>query len=212
LCENPVLQGLFHKREWFGAGSGAGSGSAPLTNGSWSGSWRPKNMRFLRIRISNTGSKEYNLSTSIYYASQRWFFAVPHMIVQCSVHSLPFQEENKLHSRESPHQWAVFPSWSTISPQSGTKNLATDWNKWWRGFRPGLLFLITEGQRLWKGQLGKNNRVNLLHLKSASRDFYKKDKNNKCVLIGEQKLKKCLFVVCRECDEESAGGGRPFAW
>ncbi len=34
---------------------GSGAGSAPLTNGSGSGSRRPKNMRILLIRIPNTG-------------------------------------------------------------------------------------------------------------------------------------------------------------
>jgi hypothetical protein len=52
--------------------------------------------------------------------------------------------------------------------------------------------LITEGERLWKGQLGKNNRVNLLHLKSASRDFNKKDKNNKVCSQWRTKVKKKL--------------------
>jgi hypothetical protein len=36
-----------------------GSGSIPLTSGSGSGSWRPKNM-WIRIRIRNTGLKECN--------------------------------------------------------------------------------------------------------------------------------------------------------
>jgi hypothetical protein len=49
LRKNPVLQALFHKRE------GSGAGSVTLTNGS--GSWRPRNMRILRIRIPNTGYK-----------------------------------------------------------------------------------------------------------------------------------------------------------
>ncbi len=41
--------------EGSGSGSRAGSGSIPLT--SWSGSWRPKNtwIRWIRIRIRNTG-------------------------------------------------------------------------------------------------------------------------------------------------------------
>ncbi len=39
-------------------GSGAGSGSIPLTSGSGSGSGRPKNMwiRWIRLRIRNTGN------------------------------------------------------------------------------------------------------------------------------------------------------------
>jgi hypothetical protein len=56
LCENVILQALFQsaqhiyeKRE----GSGAGSGSVRLSNGSVSGSIRPKNMR-IRSRIPNT--------------------------------------------------------------------------------------------------------------------------------------------------------------
>ncbi len=50
---NPIIQALFQsaqqlyeKRER--------SGSVPLTNGSASGSWRPKNMRILLIRIPST--------------------------------------------------------------------------------------------------------------------------------------------------------------
>jgi hypothetical protein len=42
-------QHLYDKRK--------GSGSVPLTNGSGSGSGRPRNMRILRIWISNTASK-----------------------------------------------------------------------------------------------------------------------------------------------------------
>ncbi len=43
--------------EGSGSGSRAGPGSIPLTSGSGSGSWRPKNMwiRWIRIRIRNTG-------------------------------------------------------------------------------------------------------------------------------------------------------------
>jgi hypothetical protein len=51
------LQALFHKRE------GSGTGSVPVTDGSGSGSWRTKNMQFLRIRIPNTGCFIYILAT-----------------------------------------------------------------------------------------------------------------------------------------------------
>jgi hypothetical protein len=46
-------------REGFGSGAGSGSRSIPLTNGSRSGSRRPKNMWIrirIRIRIRNTGT------------------------------------------------------------------------------------------------------------------------------------------------------------
>jgi hypothetical protein len=41
-----------------GSGSGYGSGFVPLTNGSGSGSVRPKNIRIRRIRIHHTDKKE----------------------------------------------------------------------------------------------------------------------------------------------------------
>ena len=47
---------LMIEGSWSGSRAGSGSGSIPLASGS--GSWRPKNMwiRWIRIRIRNTGS------------------------------------------------------------------------------------------------------------------------------------------------------------
>ncbi len=56
LCKNPVLQELFQKRE--------GSGSAPMTNRSGSGSWRPKNMR-----IPNNAYDQMFLGYTFLYCS-----------------------------------------------------------------------------------------------------------------------------------------------
>ncbi len=64
FCKIFILQALFQsaqhtneKREGSKAGFGAGSGSVHLTNGSVS--WRPKNMRILRIRIPNTDGNNF---------------------------------------------------------------------------------------------------------------------------------------------------------
>jgi hypothetical protein len=43
-----------------------GSGSIPLTNGSRSGSRRPKNIRIRRIRIRNTGKPQYPVFSLVF--------------------------------------------------------------------------------------------------------------------------------------------------
>ncbi len=145
-------------------------------------------MRILRLRIPNTGSKEYiHLLRLPEDFCRTWLY---------SVHSLPFPGRASSIAGKSPHQWAVSGTFSSmvdyIPPSQGLRiwleigindGVASDQ-------RIGLLFLITEGQRLWKGQLGKNNRVNLLHLKSASRDLNKKDKNNKMCSQWRVEVKK----------------------
>ena len=89
-----------------GAGSGARSGSASLTNGTGSGSWRPKNMRNLRIQIPNTGSKEH-----VHPLQPRGFF--PYRTWLYSVHSLPFTEKEGAQSRESPlHSTSISGLWN----------------------------------------------------------------------------------------------------
>ncbi len=51
------IKGFLTIFAWVIEGSGSWSGSIPLTNGSWSGSRMPKNIRIRRIRIRNTALK-----------------------------------------------------------------------------------------------------------------------------------------------------------